>query len=295
MTLHAHQLVEALRAPKKGMATSFSLPPEHPNVPKLNEHWHNMSQLINNSGKFFIGSVELLTDALIGTGVEYIKSGILRAPFEMSYLELIDSNNTVIGVALCQGETEVLAYCFARTPSGRWLDPGIIGTMVTEECERGVPGMYMILTQSKEYYTIIDFESIYFAMSSTILDTVGSIALLNAKGVETEKVQAPTKLNKKRKSAGKPPIYEHRVIKIGGLSPTGRVVGVGMDRTSPAMHWRRGHVRTLPTGRKTPVRAALIGKSVHGFISHEYEVRSVEYGERVSIPDGRSGRGSPRS
>jgi hypothetical protein len=41
-----------------------------------------------------------------------------------------------------------------------------------------------------------------------------------------------------------------------------------MKRASPRQHWRRGHIRTLPSGEKIAIQAMLING--RGFISKEY-------------------------
>ena len=78
----------------------------------------------------------------------------------------------------------------------------------------------------------------------------------------------PEKLNKKRKKNGKTPLYEHKIVTFGGISSSGNIVGFGMKRASPRQHWRRGHIRTLPSGEKIAIQAMLING--RGFISKEY-------------------------
>ena len=101
------------------------------------------------------------------------------------------------------------------------------------------------------------------------INMMGAIqAIVNAKGVDIRTVLPPEKLNKKRKKNGKTPLYEHKIVTFGGISSSGNIVGFGMKRASPRQHWRRGHIRTLPSGEKIAIQAMLING--RGFISKEY-------------------------
>ena len=101
------------------------------------------------------------------------------------------------------------------------------------------------------------------------INMMGAIqAIVNAKGVDIRTVLPSEKLNKKRKKNGKTPLYEHKIVTFGGISSSGNIVGFGMKRASPRQHWRRGHIRTLPSGEKIAIQAMLING--RGFISKEY-------------------------
>lgn len=92
------------------------------------------------------------------------------------------------------------------------------------------------------------------------------IGLLNAKGVEQRITPPRHALNKRRIAAGKQPIGEIRevMIKVGSQSyyPSGREEKGG--HASPRLHWRRGHIRRLPSGELTHVRPCLVGNRVGG-------------------------------
>ena len=90
-------------------------------------------------------------------------------------------------------------------------------------------------------------------------------ALLMAKGVHIELEGAPEKLNAKRIKKGKPPISDIRVvtIRIGGKHY--HVSGHEKDtHASPRLHWRRGHLRRLPSGEIIAVSPCLVGAANHG-------------------------------
>lgn len=84
---------------------------------------------------------------------------------------------------------------------------------------------------------------------------VSCLMLLNSKYAEKTNYIVPEKVNKKREKAGKPLLSDCSLIRIGkeyrsqfGSGPHG----------SPRAHWRRGHSRTLASGKKIPIAPMLI-------------------------------------
>lgn len=209
-----------------------------------------------------------IPNAVYQTGREYLREGIWRLPFESTVFEFPDVGNTVIAACAEDDAGSAIVTFFGARSDG----------MITT-------GRY-IASLSSKHADYLHMSRLIFELAATSADEeyfqqmtrdwaayiIGAVALLDARGVGVEAVAAPDRLNKHRLKKGKVPLYEHRIIKIGGVSSSGRVVGVGMERASPRMHWRRGHVRTLPSGKKAAVRAALISQGGRGFISHEYEV-----------------------
>lgn len=92
--------------------------------------------------------------------------------------------------------------------------------------------------------------------------TLSLLVMLMSKGVEVRHEPAPDRLNKQRIKQGRTPIADRRVVKIN--VPNVRYISTesgDMDiheRKSPRMHWRRGHFRTLHTGKVVPVAPALV-------------------------------------
>ena len=110
------------------------------------------------------------------------------------------------------------------------------------------------------------------------------LLMLVSKSTETLGVAAPDKLNKARARKGKAPITAHRVVSIvpRGIAKTIRDSeqgavggGTGLVRSSPRMHWRRSHLRILPSGNTVVVARALVGyKASDGreLVTHDYRV-----------------------
>lgn len=83
--------------------------------------------------------------------------------------------------------------------------------------------------------------------------------LLNSRGVTLLDEPAPERLNKARARKGLHPIVASKkvVIRVGDrrVSVSGETGG----HASPRMHWRRGHVRRLESGKIVKVRPHLVG------------------------------------
>lgn len=93
--------------------------------------------------------------------------------------------------------------------------------------------------------------------------------LLECTNIETEAIEAPGKLNKKRIAAGKVPFFEYRVLKIRAAGQKTAETGGG-SHASPRLHYRRGHIRRLQSGKKTWVRPHMVGDAAKGHIVKDY-------------------------
>lgn len=86
-------------------------------------------------------------------------------------------------------------------------------------------------------------------------------SLLQSTHTKTRKVEYSDKLNKKRAKRGLPAIMPYHTVyfEVGGknYNTDGTEVGSG-KHASPKMHWRRGHVRKLASGKLTHVRPCLV-------------------------------------
>jgi hypothetical protein len=78
------------------------------------------------------------------------------------------------------------------------------------------------------------------------------IGFLGFRHATQERVTVAKSVQARRTRQGKEPLPEYTVVRIDGAALR-RDVGAGAH-ASPRPHWRRGHVRTLPSGSKTVVR-----------------------------------------
>lgn len=87
----------------------------------------------------------------------------------------------------------------------------------------------------------------------------GTTALLGSKSTEKTDVPAPERLNKARARKGKPAIGRTITLRLVGVPDRQSLAGT---HASPAPHWRRGHIRRLPSGKMTPVSPSLVNWSL---------------------------------
>lgn len=113
-----------------------------------------------------------------------------------------------------------------------------------------------------------------------LLTALGLLSTSN--GIAQSLVKAPRFTNAQRAKKGKPPIYEHKVltVSIGAVALPG-VTRAGGQHASPRMHWRRGHIRKLGTGKVIEVRPCIVGDPSRGTISKEYAIQPP--GNRVLL------------
>lgn len=95
--------------------------------------------------------------------------------------------------------------------------------------------------------------------------------VLECTNVTTSLLPVPERLNRKRAARGKPPFFSYYVLEIRGDEQT-RTPDAGGTHASPRLHYRRGHVRRLRSGRKTWVRPAMVGDKSRGMIVKDYGV-----------------------
>lgn len=104
----------------------------------------------------------------------------------------------------------------------------------------------------------------------------GIIGMLEADGVQQIAHPEPRFINKRRAKKGKPPLNSYTLVQIdpsrlalpGHRNPSNQ-------KSSPKLHWRRGHIRRLQSGTLTKVRPTLVGDKSKGFARHDYVVRSA--------------------
>tara|TARA_R110000744_G_scaffold373657_1_gene485960 strand:- start:45 stop:932 length:888 start_codon:yes stop_codon:yes gene_type:complete len=253
--------------------------------------------LLAASAKFNIPALEppVFTELSI-TANAYQKEGLLRLPFDVCYIEgplnskrelSAGANDVKMGVlafkvnafseALDLDATEEdIAFILHRggKPSIKspWLTPRIANVF------RQSDGHVMShLTGGADMdNTISPPEEIHLREAATATMTYlwAALALINSPSADREIETPPLKLQKAREKRGKCPLFEHHVLKIGGMTSTGKLLAKGGTHASPRQHWRRGHVRVLrrdtPEEKKTLIPACLV--SGRGFVSKDYEV-----------------------
>lgn len=226
--------------------------------------------------------------SLIDTFVDYSRHDLFSLPFPEVYFEgkRHSSSGTRFLFCCIAADTRadlrpwrvkpkttngiVVRAFFAETGRGDWVDSGV--SRVLEPKDEPALACVEIDDPLGVFGSIEPMR--HLMIKTTQLLFCGTVAL-SATAVKCELVQQPARLNKARARAGKSPISDHRVVIIGGVSASGRIVGPGLTRASPRMHWRRGHVRILAPDRKIKIPPCLVGDRARGFTTHDYSVRAA--------------------
>jgi hypothetical protein len=116
-----------------------------------------------------------------------------------------------------------------------------------------------------------DLDDSEVCSSLTMMVLYGCLGVLNSSGVKQRSYAEPKFTNKRRAKKGKAPKFgfnwieiDKSQIKMPGMSgPTG---------ASPRLHWRRGHVRRLKSGKLTVVKPCLVGSLSSGFVDSSYSM-----------------------
>ncbi len=252
---------------------------------------------IKKSAKFDLGTYHKTdVEPLRLTGSEQMEEGILSMPFPYTYVELklidnakhtnywqnlyvpYDDISKVFSIDMGQWPNRSMdlsnaVVSFQFRPDNGELFFDLLSPVIGLDKSTG----QIVSCYAKNILAIFAGAEVAQSQMSASLLMHGNVlgimlGLLTATGVEIDLEPAPERLNKARIAKGKLPAYEHHVVKIGGISSSGNVIGVGMDRASPRKHFRRGHTRTYHRGEdnewKKNIPACVI--SGRGFVSKEY-------------------------
>lgn len=119
---------------------------------------------------------------------------------------------------------------------------------------------------------------------------LNALACINAKNVKTITVDAPAKLNAKRRKSGRAPFFEYKVLDIFLGEKVRRIQSGGDKRTRAALqtwlacstrlHSVRGHFKVRKTGLFF-WSSHLRGRSQFGTIDKEYVVKKGNFDEKA--------------
>lgn len=108
--------------------------------------------------------------------------------------------------------------------------------------------------------------------------SIAALTLMHTKGVRSEVIRAPEKLNKARLKKRKHPLNDITIVRVQEHMD-GRKTGTVGERHRPRMHLRRGHYRDQRYGpgrqkvRKVWIHPCIVGHEEDGTILHShYEI-----------------------
>lgn len=210
---------------------------------------------INNAIKFDFGHYDDIHSDRIC--VEY-----QNLPYKTMYAEIRSDKNTVVGVLAVDDGNEIKAH---------------INSFINEYAV--VDGNGFLL---KKDGTSFFFEDDFYttkktkALAGSDIHVISSFAhvfmqfikILNCSNVELVD-NIPSKLKQSRVKKGKMPLFEYKTVHIKQNTKRNMNKGEG-KHASPRVHLRRGHIRTLQSGKTTWVQSCVVGSKESGVIHKDY-------------------------
>lgn len=111
------------------------------------------------------------------------------------------------------------------------------------------------------------------AIAPTII--VEALKILNCNNVKLCEYKPTFQAMAKAKRLGRIKPFTRHTLVIGGDRKAGGV-SLGGSHSSPALHFRRGHVRQYAPGKYTWVTSTMVGSSTRGEITTDYKVQANE-------------------
>lgn len=268
-----------------------------------NEWVPSLIERIQSGQKFVFGDERLLpeTKQLSKTAKEFFYQGVDIYPYENCWFEWEESMEDNYGEIhehfarhVCVIKANPLEIQFQYLGSGGstreelsdWYHSGWVmslwwsGEVSWWSYESEPSGSDNILSHQYGPHWIGPRPCDFLAMERSL----AYMAMMLARETKTVERHPPAGLNAHRVKKGKVPFFSHHVVTIDPQ----RIVYEGGDRsqpggpkrTSPRLHWRRGHVRTLSSGKKIGIPPSIIGAKGGGggpgVIDKTYRVKTSQ-------------------
>jgi len=249
---------------------SYSLTAMRENRPMLTKLFDVLGATLAQAHKFEASFAGLLDDQdLWATAVGFFKAGALRMPFPVCYFEFsrvsqVRHDKLLAALVLESGPYDLELYPFEYEPPGPWIH---YGTMVQIGRMLDPPEQLMLLDEDG----LADRDMVVTNSERALQYSLTLALFLSTKHAAIKPVEGASEaVNLRRERDGKKPIFEYRVLT---LAPAEQIrAALGGTHASPRLHWRRGHLRTLPTERIVPVKPCLVGAVEHGCIVKDYAI-----------------------
>jgi hypothetical protein len=98
------------------------------------------------------------------------------------------------------------------------------------------------------------------------------MGVLSSRGAVAQTMTPDHRIAQKRREQNRSPWSEYKIISLPHASANGTHGTSQGERSSPRLHWRRGHVRRLSEERITTVSPCLVGSSELGSVIASYHV-----------------------
>jgi hypothetical protein len=240
----------------------------------FNEYKKAWNMALDSTKQFDFGDDKTLLYSEDGQSIyDYAKDlarhNLLKLPYESTYFTSSRYDD--------KGRRSDLAFLCAILPNGKYMlvyhvhmspDYEMIvdfGKMIIHlsevalRFEEGFSFDYDRITKFKFYERIVKEDVKDYVCNRNAQLLFLMLGLLESPSVEVRTVGSNSSVNKRRAKKGLPPInsIHEVVIKLNGVrySLGGEREG---DNGTKRAHWRRGHIRRLPSGQITNVRPCLV-------------------------------------
>jgi len=201
---------------------------------------------------------DLDTCDLYEAGLDALQNGLFPAPDVFFYYETNIEAHTRIGI-LAQYLSQTSRIIFTVCGRVDGADKKLLIGEVTREGVMGEP-------ENDDFLNAVTWLCGRKILSFTMA--------LKCKDVLVSDVRPSASVARKRASKGQEPIIEFKKVTIRTDLKTAYALAAStFDRSGPRLHFRRGHVRRLPTGRETYVSPCYVGNLGNGAIVKSYEVK----------------------
>lgn len=208
-----------------------------------------------------------LAEDIAGYANELFKHHLFTLPYNPVYYSWANGEQKY-GIFVIQEDDKPLdlkiLFFFARRNPFIFAGMGTIEyhhDVMSKDTEFGMAHIDASLSYINKRIKFVSDDSEQYLYRTIAAHTVILTSLLQSTHTKTRKTEYSDKLNKKRAKRGLPAIMPYHTVyfEVGGknYNTDGTEVGSG-THASPKMHWRRGHVRKLASGKLTHVRPCLV-------------------------------------
>jgi hypothetical protein len=224
----------------------------------LRRRWHHWaSEWPNDAAKFVLNGIDLYDEAVLDFGrqmacyralampasaifVQWDMAAIRSHVMDVGNISNIPPDVTGIFVRVLSQDEQCLKISMTRVSKSsglRGADVPIAIDLFGAEAER-----LLNLPRQKD---IIDADSIVRTYLEELLAFLAVLAIKDVKRVQ----HAPSpRLRAKREKKNLPPLPDYVVLYVSSAAIARAGQEIGVDRSSPRPHFRRGHIRTLYRG-----------------------------------------------
>ncbi len=183
-------------------------------------------------------------------------------PFENCYMEMHDSVGRPVALSLVQRNREILGEYFGRCDNRIPRPTGVYFRINLDE---------NAATYNNTYKDEIKDQCARDCIHQDVSHFFHAIEVLNCSNVVYLDI-APSRLKQGRIKKGKTPLFTYKTLHIKTGMRDEQKNHAGGTHASPRVHLRRGHIRTLASGKTTWVQPCVVGDKSKGIVHKDYSV-----------------------